>query len=547
MSQYPYQEVTTLRKSGQTDAAYRRGQELIRQHPNDKYLRSSYGWVLYDMLKQLYEASSKDSPDSTVSHSRIRNLLHEYAHQNLDRPDLLFSVIVALLLRFKNMPEFFPKFLHWAGTQSFREEDFQTSSMEDKTFPSLVENLAVGVAKQVISNWVHYDRQVHEFVLELTDLAINQCEVSDPLWLRYRKGQLLCRWGRHKEAREHLEYTVKRKRGEYWAWHALAGCERISSPARALALCVKAYMVAVDKKFTVSVLEDIIQLALDAKDVELARWAVDTVFSIRKNAEWKLPEFISTCISSDWYAKSSALENPEPILAKYAESAESFLFEGNWQMASLLEVFTSNKGKDLIKLVYKTDTDTSTEVVVPARLYPAIADMKPGTPLLAAIESGEKRGQILALKTREQGNAFDCLMQVRGILDHHNNAKKLAFVFMGHSDSCLLYYSEFKKVQNWEPGTALIMSYTFKKKYHIYKVSRTTPWESEWVCYKTGTLRVHQRGFGFVGDMFVPPYLIKKEWGKIQVSVIALKKPNKRDPKNQLGWQVISIKPVESE
>ena len=548
MSEYPNQEVSTLRKSGQTDAAYRRGQELIRQHPNDKYLRNSVGWVLYDMLKQLYIDSSTDQADTTVSHSSVRQLLHEYAHLKLDRPDLLFSCILSLLLRFKSMPEFFPKFLYWAGLQSFQKDDFRAGSSDEqnKIFPSLVESIAVSVAKQVVSNWTHYDRHIHEFVLELTDFALSDGEVSDPLWLRYRKGQLLCKMGRYDEAREHLKYTIERKSGEYWTWHALASCERVSSPSKALTLCIKAYMVATDKKFTVSVLEDIIRLACDTKDFDLARWAVDMDFSIRKNVEWRLPEFISTCLTSEWYASAPVLEDPDQILAKHAVSAESLFFEGKWQMASLIEVFTSSREKRLIKLIRKTDTETSVEVV-PARLYPDIAKLKSGAPLFAAIKSSEERTHILALKIREEGEEFDCLLQLHGILDHHNEKKKQAFVYLSPSSFCPLYYSEYTEVCEWEPGISVIMSCTYEKNkgYRAYKASRISAWDSEWVCRKTGKLHIHQKGFGFVDDMFVAPHLIGKDWKEGQVSVVAVMKP-KRGKESELSWQVVSIKPVKS-
>lgn len=43
-------EITALRKDGQLEEAYLRGYELLKSNPEDKYLASAIGWVLYEKL-----------------------------------------------------------------------------------------------------------------------------------------------------------------------------------------------------------------------------------------------------------------------------------------------------------------------------------------------------------------------------------------------------------------------------------------------------------------------------------------------------------------
>ncbi|MDE2826758.1 MAG: hypothetical protein OXL40_05525 [Bacteroidota bacterium] len=542
MSAYPNQELNSLRKSGQTDAAYRRGQELLKQYPNDKYLKGSYGWVLYDKIKAIVDKAPSEDPIPEGVHRQIRSLFQEYARLGLDRPDLLFSFMIIQLLRLPSLPPFSPHVLRWAGVHSFREEDFESGKAADSgtRYPSLIERLAGAVGKMVVSNSKEYDRSILEFSLELINAALNKAQISDPIWLRYRKGQFLCELGRHELAREHLQYVVKKKHGEFWAWHALAQCERNSSTSTALSLCAKAYLVAGDKKLAVGVLEDVVHLALEFGYSELAKWAVDQNFSLRQKFGWSLPESVTANMSTDWYSDAGELKNPEEILAKHAESSESLLFEGKWYEANFLEIFTNKEGKKILKLVYKTDT--SLEVVVPAKRYPDIATLESGTPLYAAIEFGEHRDLVLALKTREGGKLYDCLLKIRGILDHHNIEKSLASVFISPSDFCLLHYSKFKDVRDLEPGSTIVLSCTlFKNRYTPFQVRSGAFQESKWITRKTDVLRVHQNGFGFVGDVYVRPDLVKNSLHETRVIVVALKKPKKKDGSGEMGWQAVSL------
>ena len=529
--------LTSLRKSGRVDEAYERGRTLMGQYSDDKYLKGVYGWVLYDKVKQIVAKIASDESSATNLQNQIRSLFREYAKLGLGRPDLLFSSMIRLLLRLPNLPFFLPIFLHWAGMQSFRNEDFQTEkgAKGDETYPSLIESLASGVGKQVVSNLEKYDPSIQKFALDLIDTALNKSEVQEPLWLRYRKGQLLCILDQHNQAREHLRYVVRKKQGEFWAWQALAHCEQVSSLSTALRLSSKAYLVAEDKKFAVSVLDDIARLALDTGDPKLAKWAVDKHVSVRQGEEWPQTEFIKTQISADWYSAADVLKNPEQVLAKHAESVESLIIdEDSWCKANLLEEFTSKRGKKHFRMVCKVNNGTSVEII-PAKRYPDFSKLQPGTPVHAAIESSEERNQIMALRIRDNGQPFDCLQKIHGILDHHNKKKELASIYLTSSEVCLLPYAKFEEVRGWEVGCSVILTcIRDRDRYQPYKASCGSFRESEYVFRKTGELRIHEKGFGFVGDVFVPPNLVKDMPNGARVTVVALKKSR--------GWNAVSLK-----
>jgi len=558
-----YQELHSLRESGDVESAYQRGHELLNLHPNDRSIKVIFGWILYDKIKQIVDQVDSDDSDSGELHEEIRRLFQEYARLRSDRPDQLFSFMVELLLELPELPHFSPQILYWAGIHSYRPEDFEhtKSSDDSEKHPSLVERLAYYIGQQVVFNWKDYERTVQEFSVALIDKALEMADVSDPLWLRYFKGRILCELGREEIAREHLLYVLDLKREEDWAWHAVARCERRISPSTALSLCAKAYFLAKGKKNDaiddldvlgiLDVLEDIVELSIELRDYQLAKWAVDRQVSILQKNEWtssESMESLDSLITSDWYSSTTDLANPEQSLKEVAESKEDneFLFDGKWSKVTLLESFTSKIEKRFLKLIYEAIEDSSQEIVVPVKDYPHIKNLESGTPLYAAIGYSEDLGhyRILSLKPREDGRPYDCLIEVNGILDHHNRSKEMATIFISPTTFTILRYSQFEEVRNWKPGTPLVMScINYRdRRYIAYEVNLGTFQESDLATQQTGELFIHERGFGFVNDVYVPAAMVRGHAYGSHVNVIALKKPKIRT--GVLGWQAILIEPA---
>ena len=228
-----HQEITDLRKSGRLDEAYTRGKELLTEYPEDAYIRSSFGWVLYEKLKKLVEiANQSQSMRKDTAANQIKEILVEYYRLNLDRPDLLFSLLLSQTLRFSGELRFLPKFMMWAEIHSFRAEDLQTQTGNDgKVFESLVERAARITAKisRDLTLQDHSDeselKKVKDFSITLIEFALEQSEVQKSEWLHYYKALILHQLGRSEDSQKLLTSFVQQKRSDYWAWHAL----RVSS------------------------------------------------------------------------------------------------------------------------------------------------------------------------------------------------------------------------------------------------------------------------------------------------------------------------------
>ena len=152
-------EVTRLRREGCIGEAYTKGYECLDSSPDDESIKVALGWVLYEMVKELVK-ESKNRPSSIKESSKavkesskaLRNVLKDYARLRLSRPELLFSLLLSQVLQFPDELSFLPKFMIWAGTDSFRSEDFHGQSASDgKKYESLV-------GKNCSNNWQGFSK-----------------------------------------------------------------------------------------------------------------------------------------------------------------------------------------------------------------------------------------------------------------------------------------------------------------------------------------------------------------------------------------------------
>jgi hypothetical protein len=310
---YPNQEVTGLRKAGRVEDAYQRGHELLKEHPDDFRLKGSFGWVLYDKLKQIVETARERNTVGNAPDEATRKIMGEYARLGLPRPDLLFSQLLSQILRSPTPPEFLPRLMRWAGLNCFRPEDLCAQQGKDGTvYEPLVEKAARTTSKVARKS---SDPQLQDYAILLLDEAITRGEVQKIEWLHYGKLRLLVQLGRSDEARDLLLPFVRGKRREFWAWYAWAKLEEPTDPRRALLLCAKAAQVCNDPRFGINVFEDLSRLAVGQGQSELAKWAADRAAVVRAENDWRQPQSLRDLLASGWYAKAETLADPDRVLA----------------------------------------------------------------------------------------------------------------------------------------------------------------------------------------------------------------------------------------
>ncbi|MDJ0713151.1 MAG: hypothetical protein QNJ54_02885 [Prochloraceae cyanobacterium] len=544
---YPSQEITALRKAGRLDQAYSRGYELMKTNPDDRFLATSFGWVLYEKVKKIVdEAKQSQSPEVDKLIERLRNILREYARLRLSRTEnVLFSLLLSQTLRFPKPLKFLPKFIKWAGIDSFRSEDFQVNtSNEGKVFESLVEKVAREVGKVVrdlkvedCSNSREL-QELQEFAVELIDTALRQAQVQNPQWLHYSKALLLGQLGRLEEAQKLLVSVVQQKRNDFWAWHALAKVVEESDRVLALALCAKACLTCKDPKFGVGTFEYLSKLAGRHGKMSLAKWSADRAFEIRNNNQWKIPPSLSNLLNADWYSHTENLANANEVLTQIAADAEKVIWINFPRYdANYLGTFTSKSGKLMVKFGLFSG-GSSQELASSALGLLNNLNLVLGDPVKAIVDESGDRQKVVVVEKRESGKPFDRLESIYGIVDRHCDNK--AFIYFNPYQHCTLPYTEFPTIANLTPGSAIeVICARNRDRINAYRFSPSTFIENENISLRVGFVRLHQKGFGFVEDVFVPPELASQLENGQQVNLIIVKKLDKK--KNQLGWSAIAI------
>ncbi|MCY4267543.1 MAG: hypothetical protein OXC67_06620 [Flavobacteriaceae bacterium] len=548
MSAYPFQEVKDLRKSGQIEDALTQGRQFMNQYPDDLYLKNEYAWVLYDKLKQIV----LQLPSEEEGCDRIKKLFYEYDKLKLEKPNLQFSLMMAQLLKRQPLPDFTPKMIQWMGIDSFREDDFENhpSKESDKDYPSLVERLAAAMGKLIANDPTNYDHSILEFTLEFIDMTLAKAQVLDPIWLRYRMGKMLIHLERFEEAQQHIEFVVKKKPRDFWSWQALAQCHRIKSPQLALSIYVKSYRVAGEKKFAVKVLEQIWQLAMNLGEPILAQWAIKQYISIREMLGQRIHDSITSHTASEWYLKTVIPEKIEDLLSQHEKKVESIVFEDQWHDGNFLEIFDFKTGKKMLKFVYKSEA-SSESTIVPANRFSDSALFESGKPVRLLINREPHRVSILDIKARDGGERFDCLLSTHGVLDHHNVQKGFANIYISPTEYTLLYYSKFNEVSQWLLGSPVVLRLfpQKNKKKHIitYQAEIGSFMETEWITRKKGKLKVHEKGYGFVDNVYVPPNIVGDYSTGSSVIAVAKKKLKGKNDSKELGWSAISLLPISND
>ncbi|AUS98969.1 hypothetical protein CLI64_00320 [Nostoc sp. CENA543] len=534
----PDQEVTVLRREGRLEEAYSRGYELLQEYPEDTRLRNSIGWVLYEKIKNIVNLANQSQAAVSERQTKdIRQILGEYYRFNLSRPDLLFSRLLDQTLRFPKDLEFLPKFMKWAGMDSFRPEDFRTGRQNDRVFEPLVEKAARKIAK-IVQNLTE-DSDLQEFAILLIDKALLEAEVQKPEWLHYNKALLLKQLGRLEEAKALLLSFIQVKRNEFWAWRALGKVVESSDTSLALALYAKACLTCNDLNFGVGVFEDLSRLAAHQGEISLAKWAADQAFTARNQNQWKIPQSLRELLEADWYLQTKDIISAKEFLVNLAADAEKVIWVNCPRYsANFLGIFTTQSGKQMAKFGLLSNR-CSQELASPARGLLNNLNLEIGEPVTVTVdETGEHRTVVL-IEKRQSGIYFDQLDRIYGIVDHHHEAK--AFIYLNPQKQFTLAYTDFPVIQTMKPGMSIEMICA-RHGDHInpYQVFAVPFRQTGNISLVVGVLRLHQNGFGFVGDAFVSPELASQFKDGQEVHLIVAKKLDRK--KNQLGWKAIAIK-----
>lgn len=459
MTPRPNERVRALRKAGKIEEACDLAHDLRDSSPNDVWLKSELGWVLYEKLKEIVARAKSDQINQfTASRSEVHHLLREYARLGLRRPDLLFSRILILVLQHPKAEdlEFLPNFMMWAGLSSFRKEDFLSGEAGGRVYEPLIVRAAMNTAKVARRAG---GREAKQFAIALLDKALAEADVQRPALLNYNKALLLSGIGQDDEAALLLAKVVRDKPGEYWAWQALGRAVASQDVPLALEIHARAWLAGRRRPdYSIKVIEDLGKLAALDSQNQLAKWAVDEALSIRRAKGSKEQPFMRKLVNSDWYAETEALSDPEPVLQELAANADRALYIDCPRLdASFLSGFTGHHGEQMARVVVKDGTRAEG---FSARLFRRtdLAQFRTGDPLTVIVYRDSREAVLVEIRRRERGEPYDCLDVIDGVIENHDDEKGRAKVSTPATKyGTLISYKKFPLVNAWKPGTQLKM------------------------------------------------------------------------------------------
>lgn len=367
-------------------------------------------------------------------------------------------------------------------------------------------------------------------------------------WFPYYYGKILVWAKRHADAREYLNQMARRKSSEFWTWSALADTYPDDRDLRIACICRALQCNVRDEGYLVNLHH---QLGDELRAVGMdsaARFEYDRSDAIRKERKWgfgfQTPEF------SAWREKTEPTPNNDRLYRELGAKAESMALRSLPQMKGNLEVRFHDRKKDRDVAVvgwdengvYKTGT-------VPLARFPQLEAFPRGAPLWVRVEAMPDRNVICQIEQRLEGNLWDTYPMKPGVVVDVDPTRGLSKVAIGYEQFCLIDHANHPESRSWPPGTILSVGLPRERPVGgfpgvlVATEMTGTPPVDFIVAFHGDLKRNDKKGFGFVGDVFVPSHLVNQlPKSAQQVSGIALRGLNRM--KNIPSWRALAVLPA---
>lgn len=510
---YPSQEITKLRKDGKLQQALEFGTKALNDAPDNFYLKSAMAWVYFDVVKR---DVNRLKPRLEKGHlpenafATLRDFSLRYIDLKLNTPDLTFSQITRQFTHIGKHLPFYVPFLRIHGIRSFSAEDREPYETEGGVAPALLTK----VAREAM-HWCVQQGSLDEespFVFELVDAALSNTREapSNLIWLYYDRAFLLARMGNVAAAETDMQFVLKSKRNEFWAWGRMAGIVRQRDLNQAIACLCKGLLCKAPPQFTVKLHISLANCLQQAGQTGQAVAEYLWVANIYEQQGWQFPKDLDAALQAPWFDPALPSEDREQFYKKHAKAVRFLLIEKQpAQDATYLgELMLNGQAKYLLAL---KDTQPARQVLVD---WPdsEIDVPMPGTPLHVQLGKDRSREILLNVNIRPLGNPWDCLTLKDGIIEHINRDRQTGAVCLGAELRAILRQPAVSQAESLKTGTPVRIGVSANPA----KEGRLEAWTLEaidnipslpGIKERTGTLQVKEKGFGFVDSVFVPAHM----------------------------------------
>jgi hypothetical protein len=434
------------------------------------------------------------------------------------------------------------EWLTWWNLASLRPEDWQLEPFNGRKPPMTLAEQALGAAaRSLLGSNPPNPTAINQWLPQF-DTAIERLPAAQ--WLPYYKAKL--------QLRTYAELTavlplllpiVRQKSTEFWAWHLLAETLEATDPAAALACLYRATTCGSEEKFLGKVRLKLAGLLADSHPGE-ARWHLEKAQASYAAEGWNLKgegQRLAVRFAAHPAAPAEAARREWLALAEQTTYGDL-----PWQSVVLQRITEETADRPATALLLPSCTPAQ-PWRVPLRKYRWLQKLAIGSPLQLRGEEMAGRPRVVQLARRPEGQPWDVLPAEIAVLTSVKPDQSVAFFVVRPGLSAFLRPADFD-LTSVAAGEVLQLRLLAREKagetwQQVLAAERTSASPDTRVCRDfTGALRLHDAGFGFADNVFVPAALLQPHGWPADTPVTgrAVLQFNKK--KGRDDWAAVSVR-----
>ncbi|TBD89435.1 MULTISPECIES: tetratricopeptide repeat protein [Rhizobium] len=479
----------------------------------------------------------------------IMDWMRKYYRLQPSVPDVACSAILGQLTKVGPYLPKFPDIISWVGTGGLRSEDWKPNEFEGKMYPSLAIKIARALCKWVKTHSDASNSQT-DMALEWAERVREKATGDDALWLNWDVAILLRRRGEFQRAAELLSGVIKSKRNEFWVWAEAGRLYQSEQSELALACFCRALECPAEPKFLVRAHEDLAELLASQDEYAQASLEINTAIAIREAEGWPLGRKLEGLLAKPWYDPSAeGAEEPKPFYARHSSAALALCFDvvetkaatclGVLVPHSPAEAHPDRRQKLLMRFAIRDDEGVALSMVSPKTSKMRFEAGSPLT-LLIGRQHRDDRRTIIHVATRGDGTEWDCLEPSIGVVVREATDDNSMKVFVdGTGAEAAGSVFEDKSLRIGDCVRFGVARNPKNDRLDAFNVKRHDS-ATKSVRLVQGQLRRNDKGFAFIDDVFVAPFLVDSV-DSATVDVTALAVFGKHPSKGDRTWRAISL------
>lgn len=223
------------------------------------------------------------------------------------------------------------RLVEWYGLDNYSSQDYQEKRDGDKTYPSLAQSLTSQYLEALMAcdrdgQPVAADEQKQLAVDTLVKL-LNSDRCKTWKWESYKLGLLLVETGHHELARARLANVLSSEAKQAWAWAAYGRAWRADSEEVYERCLFKGLAVSNDIQTSLSVHEEALQAFARKGLYDYAKTEANLIESFRAEKKWKPSRIVEDAKSQEWFSSVVSRSDCSEMYEQLSRGAEDILAE----------------------------------------------------------------------------------------------------------------------------------------------------------------------------------------------------------------------------